>query len=519
MKVLSTHRLIYVGVLTFTILSSCEGISLGSTNPFSVENLDRYQTELTPNIPYLSENYILPKLDNDPLINQVTWSSDSYQIKDGVFQYVSPLEDEIINLSALLNSQDDSTTLTFPITVKSQLQVPLTSMRPTLRIQLPQGKQETDLFYEDYTRGSAMIQHDAHGVYKTTPITSPLGIRTRGHSTRFFPKRPYRIRFDENTSLFGMKSAKNYIALANYLDRSLIRNSLMVNMSKRLDSSMYTLDYRFVDLYINQSYRGQYLLMERVEFQKNRLDIEPNLTLDDAGFMVELDFQVYVQNQGNENLEWFKMNDKPYVIKEPNPVDTIGYQFRHTRFMNNYFHNTRQALIEKRNYENFIDVDNWIDYFMIQEIAKNVDVGWGSVFMVKETGGKLKHMPHWDFDLAFGNADYISFGPVGHWGWANEEKNEFFTLMMKIPAIRTRFREKLIAYEISMLPKLIQYLNDNESRMTSLSQANFLLWPMDECEGWCPIPDPLRDLSSINQQFSYLRTFLTQRFTWMKSNI
>jgi hypothetical protein len=90
---------------------------------------------------------------------------------------------------------------------------------------------------------------------------------------------------------------------------------------------------------------------------------------------------------------------------------------------------------------------------------------------------------------------------------------------MKIPAIRTRFKEKLIAYEISMLPKLIQYLNDNESRMTSLSQANFLLWPMDECEGWCPIPEPLRDLSSINQQFSYLRTFLTQRFTWMKSNI
>ena len=519
MKVLFARRFIYVGVLSVTVLSSCEGISFDSINPFSASNVIRYQTELTPSIPYLSENYTLPKLDLDSSIIEVNWSSDTYKIEDGVFHYVSPIEDEIIQLSARLTSGDQSTTLSIPITVKSQLQVPLTSMRPTLRIQLPQGKQETDLFYEDYTRGSAMMQHDSHGVYKTTTIPSPLGIRTRGHSTRFFPKRPYRIRFDENTSIFGMKSAKNYILLANYLDRSLIRNSLMVNMSKRLDTPMYTLDYRFVDLYINQSYRGQYLLMERVEFQKNRLDIEPNLTLDDAGFMVELDFQVYVQNRGNENLEWFKMNDKPYVIKEPNPMTAVGYQFRHTRFMNNYFHSTRQALIEKRNYENFIDVDNWIDYFLIQEIAKNVDVGWGSIFMVKETGGKLKHMPHWDFDLAFGNADYISYGPVGHWGWANEEKNEFFTLMMKIPAIRARFKEKLIAYETSMLPKLIQYLNDNESRLTSLSQSNFLLWPMDECEGWCPIPEPLRDISSINQQFSYLRTFLTQRFTWMKSNI
>jgi hypothetical protein len=333
------------------------------------------------------------------------------------------------------------------------------------------------------------------------------------------PKRPYRIRFDENTSLFGMKSAKNYILLANYLDRSMVRNSLMVYMSKLLDTSMYTLDYRFVDLYLNQSYRGQYLLIERVEFQNNRLDIEPNLTLDDAGFMIELDFQVYVQNQGNENLEWFRLNDKPYVIKEPNPISTVGYQFRHTRYMSDYFQAMRQSLIEKRNYETYIDVDNWIDYFLMQEIAKNVDVGWGSVYMVKETGGKLKHMPLWDFDLAFGNADYIDYGPVGHWGWANDEKNELFTLMMKIPAIRSQFKAKLIAYETSMLPVIIAYLNQNESRLTTLSQSNFVEWPMDACEGWCPIPEPLREFTTINQQFTYLRNFLTQRFSWMKSNI
>ena len=513
-----THPFLYLGILTFTVLSSCDGIINPTDDLFSEENIVLYQTELTPTIPYLSENYSLPELSQTNTI-QVVWSAEGYQIQDGVFQYVSPLADEVIDLTAVLSSNDESTTFIYPITVKSQLQVPLTSMRPTLRIQLPLGKQEEDLFYEDYTRGSATIQHDAHGIYKTTSITSPLGIRTRGHSTRFMPKRPYRIRFDENTSLFGMKSAKNYILLANYLDRSLVRNSLMVYMSKLLESPLYTLDYRFVDLYLNQSYRGQYLLIERVEFQKNRLDIEPNLTLDDAGFMVELDFQVYVQNQGNENLEWFKMNNKPYAIKEPNPIDTVGYQFRHTRYMNNYFHDTRQALIERRNYEDFIDVDNWVDYFLMQEIAKNVDVGWGSVYMVKETGGKLKHMPLWDFDLAFGNADYIPYGPVGHWGWANEEKNEFFTLMMRIPAIRSRFKTKLIAYETTMLPLIIQYLNENESRLTMLSQGNFSIWPMDECDGWCPIPEPLRDLTSINQQFSYLRSFLTQRFSWMKSNI
>ena len=520
MKVAPGHKFLYLSILSLTVLASCELIIPFPSTYFNEEVIARYQSELTPDISYLSENYLLPHLETNSNLTQVRWSADGYAIKEGVFQYVSPLKDENIELTATLTSNRETTTISFPLSVKSQLQVPVASLRPTLRIQLPQGIQEQDLFYEDYIRGTASIQHDVHGDYKTTSITSPLGIRTRGHSTRFMPKRPYRIRFDENTSLFGMKSAKNYILLANYIDRSLVRNSLMVYMSKLLDTPMYTLDYRFVDLYLNQSYRGQYLLIERVEFQKNRLDIEPNLALDDAGFMVELDFQVYVQNQGNENLEWFKVNDKPYVIKEPNPITTVGYQFRHTRYMSNYFKEMRNALINKNNYESYIDVDNWIDYFLIQEIAKNVDVGWGSVYMVKETGGKLKHMPLWDFDLAFGNADYIPYGPVGHWGWANEEKNDLFTLMMKIPSIRTRFKEKLIAYELSMLPMLIEFLNDNESRLATLSQNNFSVWPMNQCiGGFCPIPEPLKNMTTINQQFTYLRNFLTQRFSWMKSNI
>lgn len=513
------HRLRCLSILSLTVLASCDVIIPFPSNPFDEATIARYQSELTPDVPYISENYAFPQLETNSASIQVTWSADGYIVLDNVFQYVSPLEDEAIFVTAMLTNNGESTSLPFAITVKSQLQVPHVAARPTLRIQLPQGKQEEDLFYEDYTRGTASIQHDAQGVYQTTSIASPLGIRTRGHSTRFMPKRPYRVRFDENTSLFGMKSAKNYILLANYVDRSMVRNGLMVYMSKLLDTNMYTLDYRFVDLYLNQRYRGQYLLIERVEFQKNRLDIQPNLTLDDAGFMVELDFQVYVQNQGNENLEWFRVNDKPYVIKEPNPITTLGYQFRHTRYMSNYFKDMRNALINRSNYETYIDVDNWIDYFLIQEIAKNVDVGWGSVYMVKETGGKLKHMPLWDFDLAFGNADYIPYGPVGHWGWANDEKNELFTLMMKIPSIRTRFKDKLIAYETSMLPKVIDYLNVNESRLATLSQSNFVMWPMNQCEGWCPIPEPLRDMTTINQQFTYLRNFLTQRFAWMKANI
>lgn len=502
---------------TFPSLSS-ESSTPGSS-VFTEQTLASLQTQLQPSITYLTTDYRLPTLIDHQGVS-LTWEAEGLTLDEGVLTYPSPHQDFTAIVHAHLQQAAEQVTLSFPILVKTQLDVPSVSTRPILRVQLDGNRQETDIYYEGYLRAQASVQADVNGDYQTLSLPSGLGIRTRGHSTRFMPKRPYRIRFDENTSLFGMKSAKNYILLANYIDRSLVRNSLMTWMSKFYTSTMYTLDYRFVDLYINNTYYGQYLLSERVEFQKNRLNIEPDLTKDDAGFMVELDYQVYVQNQGNENLEWFKMNDTPYVIKEPNPLDiNSGYQFRHTRYMNNYFHATRDALIGKSTYANYIDTENWLDYFLLQEISKNVDVGWGSVYMIKESGKKLTHMPLWDFDLAFGNADYIDYGPEGHWGWATFEKNYFFTLLMKIPAMRQRFKEKLQDFSSRILPQVLTWLDDNNAKLSTLSEANFSLWPMDQCSGWCPIPSELRTMNTIDQQFDYLHDYLSARVDWMIHNI
>jgi GTP-binding protein LepA len=92
-----THPFLYLGILTFTVLSSCDGIINPTDDLFSEENILLYRTELTPTIPYLSENYSLPELSQTNTI-QVVWSAEGYQIQDGVFQYVSPLADEVIDL-------------------------------------------------------------------------------------------------------------------------------------------------------------------------------------------------------------------------------------------------------------------------------------------------------------------------------------------------------------------------------------------------------------------------------------
>jgi len=491
-----------------------------SSSFFNEARIDEYQETLTPSIPYLTADYALPTLDNHHDGVNLSWESADLSIIDNVIVYPHPGQDMEITITAVIAKDAELVSLSFPLLVKSQLDVPEYEFRPVLSLNLDDGRRENEIYYEGYLRASVSVNADVNGNYINQIIESPMGIRTRGHTTRFMPKRSYRVRFDENTSLYGMKPAKNYILLANYLDRSLVRNSLVIWMSKFYQKTMYALDYRFVDLNINGTYYGQYLLTERVEFQKNRLNITPNLEFDDAGFLVELDYQVYVQNLGNENLEWFRMNDTPYVIKEPNPLDMdIGYKFKHTRYINNYFHATRDALIAKTDYESYLDAENWLDYFLIQEITKNVDVGWGSVFLVKETGGKLKHMPLWDFDLAIGNADYVDAGPEGHWGWKTYNKNYFFTLLMEIPELQARFKEKLLDFQTNILPRVLAWLTDNEARLVMLSAANFTKWPMNSCNGWCPIPTDIKNLTSIGQQFDYISNYLTVRVNWMINNI
>ncbi len=512
---------LFLSLISILTLQSCQFSPIDSLSPSSIAqpSVEALRLALSPTIPYLTEDYPLPTLSEE-LSWAVQWSSSSLLIEEGILRYTSPHQDMTITLTVDIAIPDATQSFSYELLVLSQLNVPTMDQHPILRIDLHHQKEEADLYYEDYLTGNARIQYDHNGINLVKTISSSLGMRTRGHSTRFMPKRPYRIRFDENTALFGMKPAKNYILLANYLDRSLIRNSLMIWMSKFYQNTMYTLDYRFVDLYINETYYGQYLLTERVEFQKNRLNIEPDLSQDDAGFMVELDYQVYVQNQGNENLEWFRMNDTPYVIKEPNPLDiTSGYRFSHTRYMNNYFHAVRDALEAKSGYEDLIDIENWLDYFLLQEISKNVDVGWGSVYLVKPSGQPLKHMPLWDFDLAFGNANYVDYNPEGHWGWGTERKNLFFTLMMTLPAIRTRFKEKLQHFSSRILPEVLQWLTDNEQRLTQLSEANFERWPIDACSGWCPIPNELQQTSTLREQLDYLENFIIARVDWMIHNI
>ena len=267
-------------------------------------------------------------------------------------------------------------------------------------------------------------------------------------------------------------------------------------------------------------------MMERVEFQKNRWNVEANFALDDAGFLLELDSLDQINGEGIEDNDYFWLDYRPYYIREPDTEDPLFAPARHTRYISEYFAAANDAIIAKTGYESLIDVDNFVDYFLLQEVTKNVDVNYGSVYMVKETGQPLRMGPLWDFDISMGNGDYFPSQPEGHWGWVDvwedfdNNNNMFFTRLMEIQTFRTKFVTRLNDFNNRVLPMLDLWLDENHANWIANSVRNLEIWPLAECGGpWCPIPAEQRALETYEQHLDFVKNYIDVRVDWMLENI
>ncbi|HAK05599.1 MAG TPA: hypothetical protein DCM23_02710 [Firmicutes bacterium] len=479
---------------------------------------------LTIDADYINENYLLPTLADSGTM--VSWSCEDMKIDDGVLVYSNPSFDYLTSIDATISKGGSAYTHTQSLLVKSQRNAPITSEMPQLNLTLANDLQEPDIYYEDYIRGVANLDHTVNGARENTPLISPFGIRIRGNSTRYFPKRSYRLRFDQNTALLGMAAAKNYILLANHIDKSLIRNGVAQFLSYLYPETMHPLDFRFIELTINREYMGQYFMMERVEFQKNRWNIESDLMLDDAGFLLELDYRAFENGDGVEDGNFFWLDYRPYFIREPDYVDPLYVPARHTRYIKEYMFSVNDALNNGLGYELLIDVDNFIDFFMLQEIMKNVDVNFGSLYLFKETGQPLRMSPLWDFDISLGNGDYFPSQAEGHWGWTDfwgdfdNNNNLFFTKLMEIPTFRNQFIARLNDFQNRVLPILNAWLDANHQRLIDNAARNLEKWPLELCDGpWCPIPIEQREFETYEQHLDFVKNFINTRVEWMLNNI
>ena len=364
---------------------------------------------------------------------------------------------------------------------------------------------------EDYTPASVVAKMIQNGSETIVHETANANLRGRGHSTWEASKKPYRLRFEKNTSIFGMPEAKNYVLLAEYADKSLLRNVFTHKLSSRLSNLPYTLKTRFVELYVNTTYLGVYVLTEQVEIHKNKLNIESIPGLADTGYFLELDMRLF-DSAVEPGLEWINVRGFAYDIKDPNP-DEVNYSQINADFIYEFLIAAENALINKEGYDDLIDIDAFIDFFLVQELTKNVDVGYSSVYLYREAGGKLKPGPLWDFDYAYGNAGYIDYSPENFYGMT-AQKSRWFRLMMEVPEIRERFKDRYMDFYIHLFPSILTSLSTLADSITDIASTNFALWQLLPIH-IPPAPSELTAIQTHVGQVNYVLDWLSERNEWI----
>ncbi|MDG1849500.1 MAG: CotH kinase family protein, partial [Flavobacteriales bacterium] len=355
-----------------------------------------------------------------------------------------------------------------------------------------------------------------------------MEIRGRGNSTWMHPKKPYQMKLAEKAAFLDMPKDKKWIFLAEYSDKTMLRNTMALEMGYT-SSLDWTPEGEFAEVYINGEYNGTYNITQKVEEKSNRVD------LGDNGFLMEID-----QPQRLDADDHFITTSSFPVIalKEPDLNDIIedsGIDVANeTKNKISSFVNEFESALYGSNFDDpvsgyakYIDIESFIDWFLINEITKNVDAKnfssiYFNVILDENNEGKIKMGPLWDFDLSFGNNNYSnSQYPEGWW----VKENAWITRLMEDPAfekqVKIKFHNHYYAKKEEMLQKIANYA---EALEASVAQNDLRWAPYIGTQVW---PNPNEgDIASGNSgltgyadALNYMTNWYETRMGWLKDNL
>ena len=351
-------------------------------------------------------------------------------------------------------------------------------------------------------------------------------IRGRGNSTWGMPKKPYKLKLDSKAPILGMNSHREWAVLADYLDKTLLRNITAFEISRIAEMSWTPASVSF-DLYLNGTYRGVYAMTEQVKVAKERFDIELVEPTDNSGealtggYLLELDFHY------DEEFK-FKTDKERLPIMFKDPENPTTEQFNYVK---DYYNLAERVLYSDNfrdpveGYRKYIHMESFVEYFIVQELAKNVDGNLrGSCYMSIRKNGKIELPLVWDFDLAFGNADYIveqqGATSAEYDGWFIKTQSPWYDRLFQDPDFVAELKDRWNEMK-PKLDELPSFIDKRAKRLRDSQAKNFspkasggagwdikkVLWNTDRVRG------------SYNAEVNYLINFVEKRIEWLDTNI
>ncbi|MCL2267729.1 MAG: CotH kinase family protein [Chitinispirillia bacterium] len=264
-------------------------------------------------------------------------------------------------------------------------------------------------------------------------------IRSRGNSTRTYPKRPYRIRFRENVSLFGNAARRNWVLLAEYQDPTFLMTATAFKLGRDVLEQPYTPTYQHVHLYLNGEYQGVYGVTEHRQADPDGVGVNgrPGIDLNE-GWFVELD-----ANWDEDPRFKTEKYNLPIMISTPEfsgDSDDMRYDFVKDDWKKLCDLMASESFPDN-GYRDLIDLDNIVDFMIANDIVQNNElVHPKSVFSYKDKGGKVSMGPLWDFDWAF---SYLGYGHLYFTSsYTDVVRHSFFNRLFQDPRFLVRYKER-----------------------------------------------------------------------------
>ena len=350
----------------------------------------------------------------------------------------------------------------------------------------------------------------------TNLLSEPGATRERGNASRDFPKKPYRIKFDKKQNVLDAPAkAKKWTLINNYGDKTLMRNLLAFELSRRMGLS-YTPYGTAVDVLLNGEYKGCYQLCDQVEIDKNRVAITEMTPEDNQGSALTGGYLIEVDAYANQEKSWFNSNKgNPVTIKSPDEDEITANQKQYIR---NFFNQM------ENNWAVYLDLNSFLRHFLVGELSGNTDTYW-SVFMYKQRDENLMHVgPVWDFDLAFHNdkriypvntkSDYIyrSGGSC-----AGNMRNFVDNIVVKDAAAKRKMLEIWDEARQSGLTEenLLAYIDHWATVLQQSQHLNFLRWPILNQK----VHQNVVAKGSFQAEVDVVKTFMKERIAWMDKKL
>lgn len=348
---------------------------------------------------------------------------------------------------------------------------------------------------------------------------TPIKIKGRGNSTWETKKKPYSIKFSEDKAVLGFAPGKRFVLLANYFDRSLIRTDFTSAITHNVFNAEWNASFKPVDLYVNQKYAGTYDLGESVKIHENRVNITNLKHVEKGGFILEID--TLNSEKFHFESEIYKL---PFNVKEPDEVTEEQFEF-----IKSIINNCEKMLAGKKfdkKYRKYIDINSFIDWYIVNEFAKNSDaIFQRSVFMYYNPADKKIHMgPNWDFDLAYGNLmDGEWENPEGwyiHGGSKNsKEKQNIQACWINRLFESKNFKKKVKRRWKKCAPGLLQEINNIQKLADEIAP----LIPYNEKTlarlgkfSWNG-PTGYSKRTTYQSEIDYFIDWCTRRYEWMNT--